>query len=140
MMYFQQKKMKRFTLFLLSATLYTAACNDAAKSPGSGNTGKGNMAGGGCSYKNDTAIAEVVKIDKRDTDRYDILFVLRSAIFLPAGRDTLHYATEKHSMITGDELKTMGIKVGDHYKYIVSTIISGSCNPTVTQLVMEKVK
>jgi hypothetical protein len=127
--------MKRIALYLLLAALYMAACNDSAKSPGSD-----NMTGGPCSYKDYEAIAEVIKIDKRDTDRYDILFVLRSNTYTPAGHDTLHYVHEKHNLLTGEELKKLDVKMGDRYKYIISTIISGSCNPTVKQLIMEKVK
>jgi hypothetical protein len=126
--------MQQWTGLLVWVLLFTTACNNATeKSP----TG-GGMAGGGCTYRYDTAIAEVVKINKIDTDRYDILFVLhRNGPGLVSG-DTLHYAKEKKGLLSTAELKAWDVKMGNNYPYIVSTILSGACNPQMTQLVMEK--
>lgn len=131
--------MKRLIAVSLLAVFCAAACNNTPNEKNEPSGGGGNMDGGGCRYNDDTAIAEVVKINKMDVNRNDILFVLRSKS-IPAGRDTLHYASEKRGALSDEELKKLDVKPGDHYPYIISTIISGSCNPQTTRLVMEKIK
>jgi hypothetical protein len=73
-------------------------------------------------------------------NQHDILFVLRSNRIASGSQDTLHYASEKRGLLSDEALKTLDVKPGDHYTYIVSTIVSGSCNPQTTMLVMEKIK
>jgi hypothetical protein len=132
--------MKQLIVYVLFALFLATACNDTVKEKNEPAGGGSNMDGGGCTYKHDTAIAEVVKINTIDVNRYDILFVLSSNRSAPGRQDTLHYASEKRGLLSGEELKKLDVKPGDHYTYIVSTIISGSCNPQTTMLVMEKIK
>jgi hypothetical protein len=130
--------MKQLAAPFLWILFFTVACNNATEQPIAG--GGGNMAGGGCTYKHDTLTAEVVKINKIDTDRYDVLFVLNGKGYASGNRDTLHYAKEKKELLAQATLKALDIKLGNQYPYIVSTIVSGACNPQTTQLVMEKVQ
>jgi hypothetical protein len=132
----------RFFISLLCLVFLVIACNSATDSVdgGGGKSGGENMAGGPCSYKTDSTIAEVIKINKIDTNSYDILFVLRNKSAFNIAPDTLHYANELHGLLTGEEIKAKDIKIGDHYRYFVSSIINGSCTPHITQLNMTKVK
>jgi hypothetical protein len=132
--------MKRLIAVSLLVVFFAAACNNSPKEKNEPSGGGGNMDGGGCRYKDDTTIAEVVKVNKIDVNRNDILFVLKGGSIAPGSRDTLHYASEKRGLLSDEELKKLDVKQGDHYPYIISTIISGSCNPQTTRLVMEKIK
>jgi hypothetical protein len=129
--------MKQLVTGSLFVLIFAAACSNAPTEKKEPSGGGGNVDGGGCRYRNDTAIAEVIKINKIDTNRYDILFALSGGRI---AADTLHYAKEKKGLLSEEELKKMDIKAGDHYPYITSTIISGHCNPEIRQLVMEKIK
>jgi hypothetical protein len=130
--------MKQWTALFLWVLIFTTACNNAAKEPVAG--GGGNMAGGGCTYRHDTATAQVVKINKIDADRFDVLFVLHGGSYPLGNTDTLHYAKEKKELLSTAALKTWHVAIGSRYPYIVSTIISGACNPQTTRLVMEQMQ
>lgn len=131
--------MKQLIAYSLFVLFLATACNDTVNEKNEPAGGGGNMAGGGCTYKHDTAIAEVVKINKIDVNRNDIQLVLKGGR-IAGSQDTLHYVSEKRGSLSDEALKQLDVKPGDRYPYIVSTIISGSCNPQTTQLVMEKVK
>jgi hypothetical protein len=132
--------MKQLITGTLFALIFAAACNNTPKEKNEPSGGGGNMDGGGCTYKADTAIAEVVKVNRMGVNRNDILFVLKGGGIATGSQDTLHYASEKRGSLSDEELRKLDVKPGDRYPYIVSTIVSGSCNPQTTQLVMEKVK
>jgi hypothetical protein len=132
--------MKQLTVLSLVALFFATACNNAVKEKNEPAGGGGNVDGGGCKYKDDTAIARVIKINKMDTNSNDILFVLSGNSIAPGGQDTLHYVSEKKESLSDEALRKLDVKPGDRYPYIISTIISGQCNPQITRLVMEKIK
>jgi hypothetical protein len=143
MVIFEKKRMNHSLFALL--LLCCISCNNKKTDPHNGEKNKpqdgGDVAGGPCTYKDYVMSATVIAIKGEDSTRMNVFFVLGDADGMSrvvGKRDTINYYSEKMNYLTPSKIKEMGIVKGAQYKYIESQIVSGSCNPTVRQLVMTK--
>lgn len=91
--------------------------------------------GGGCSYRYDTIPARVVKIERQATQQPRVLFVLlRNA----ASTDTIPYFMANGKDLSEEEIKEKGVVEGAVFQFITGEIKSGSCNPSLKRIVLNK--
>lgn len=118
-------------LFSCLLAIWCFSCNNTQKDP----PGPREVpAGGPCSYKHDTLPARVVKINRQPNSMPGVYFEVR---YSETHSDTVSYNTTNKRDISEEEITKSGIKPGAVFRYIVSEITSGSCNPRVTQLLLE---
>lgn len=91
--------------------------------------------GGPCSYQYDTIPARVVKIERQATQQPRVLFVLlRNA----ASTDTIPYFMANGKDLSEEEIKEKGVVEGAVFQFITGEIKSGSCNPSLKRIVLNK--
>jgi len=94
-------------------------------------------AGGPCTYKEDIYPARLIKLVTNDSISYDVHFsVTRNN---GAGTpDTVNLHFINNSYIKAEQVKADSIAVGKTYKLVDQTILTGSCNPHVQSIKLEK--
>jgi len=110
---------------LLLPLIYMAACNNKKE--------KEIPAGGPCSYKEEILPAKLVKLVTTDSLTYDAQFEIGST---STDTVTLHFLN--HTYINAEQVKKDSIATGKVYKLVEQTIISGSCNPHIRTIRLEK--
>jgi hypothetical protein len=120
--------MKQF--FYLLVICVTLSCNNRKKE---------TPDGGPCSYEDKIYPAKLIKLDPSpDSSEYDAWFEINRLNDAPADyRDTVHYSPHNYR-IPGEEVKKDSIAVGKVYKFISSTLKTGSCNPHVENVILER--
>jgi hypothetical protein len=116
--------MRYFAAILL---LYVASCN----------TSDNNEAGGPCSYDYDTLAAVVVQMPAIDSNQFDIVMALHDKDLRPIN-DTIRYSQEQHHLITAEEIATQKIQLNDTLLFVKGRMITGSCNPNYSRLLMKR--
>lgn len=91
--------------------------------------------GGECDYQNEDFPALILEIDSSNVN-YCNLKLLR----LPERIDTLIYTEINGNDLRVDSLKVKNILVGDTIIYQIQTNVSGTCQPTIELIVVEKFK
>jgi hypothetical protein len=121
--------MKQF-LCLLIIFLILNACNNGKKE-------KEIPAGGPCSYEDKFYPARLVKLEASpDSSTFNGWFEIDNSS--GNGKDTISYLRMTNRSITKEQLQKDSIAVGNVYKYVVSTIKTGDCNPDVRTIRLEK--
>ena len=92
-------------------------------------------AGGPCSYKDKTYPAKVIDIRREPNSPARVLFEVS---YNSGSRDTISYYMTNNRDITEEEIKQKGVAKDSVFQLVVSEIVSGSCNPRVKHLVLEK--
>ena len=122
--------MKQF-LCLLIIFLILNACNNGKKE-------KEIPAGGPCSYEDKFYPARLVKLEASpDSNTYNGWFEIDN----PSGngtKDTISYLRFTNNSLTKEELQKDSIATGNTYKYVVSTIRTGACNPDIRTIRLER--
>jgi len=93
--------------------------------------------GGPCTYETKIYPATVIAIDNMDSTYADILFSINDE----AGRlyrDSVSWYMETKGWLELAQIKKDSIVVGKKYKYFVDKIKTGSCNPHIEKLLLEK--
>ena len=107
------------------------SCNNTRKeTPGGGEV----PSGGPCSYKQDTFPARVVNIKRLPNSPPAVFFEVQLS---GTNSDTVVYSMVNNRSISEEEITRQGVKTGAVFQYIVSSIVSGSCNPHVNHLELE---
>lgn len=123
--------MKRF-LYLLTLSALISSCNNGKKE-------KEIPDGGPCSYEEKIFPAKLIRLDATpDSSVYDAWFEVNKLNDAAADhKDTVHYSPD-NSRIPVEQIKKDSIAVGNLYKYVVSTIKSGTCNPHIERIILER--
>lgn len=108
--------------------MFCSACNAA-----NDNT----AAGGPCTYQYDTVPAVITSIAAVDSAHYNLSFVINKK---GAYKDTTDYYALSGKYVTGEELKAKNISLNDAVIFVDGNIVSGSCNPVVSQLLLQHYK
>lgn len=122
-------KTKSNYLFCCFIAAVLIACNS--------NKEKEEPTGGPCSYETKIYPATVIKIEKKDSLKADIIFRIddnTGRLY----RDSVSWYMEKREWILLSMIEKDRIGVGRKYQYEVQRIISGSCNPAIETLKLEK--
>jgi hypothetical protein len=93
--------------------------------------------GGPCSYEDKTYPARLIKLEENaDSITYNAWLEIDN----PAGKDkdTISYLRMTNQSISKEQLQKDSIAVGNIYKYVVSTIKTGDCNPDVRTIRLER--
>lgn len=121
--------MKYFFYFLVIGTVLS--CNNQKKE-------KENVDGGPCSYEDKVYPAKLVKLEASpDNSSYNGWFEIDN----PSGngaKDTISYLRMTNQSISKEQLQKDNIAVGKEYKYVVSTIKTGACNPDIRTIRLER--
>lgn len=118
--------MKRIFSFVLALLLFLS-CNNNREQP----------AGGPCSYETRTWMATVIKIDPIDSLQNDVVFNIRNENG-ELVRDSVSLYMENKTWLTAAELVKDSVQVGKKFKYFIDEIKTGSCNPRIEKLTLEK--
>jgi hypothetical protein len=89
-------------------------------------------AGGPCSYRDTRIGATVLAIDSVGEESRDLQLKLDSNNFYMPPDDTTYYHLHNNTYITRTLADSLQIAVGKKYNFVISEIVSGSCNPLVT--------
>jgi hypothetical protein len=92
-------------------------------------------AGGPCSYKSKTLPARVIDIRREPNSQPSVFFEVSHNL---GDLDTISYFTINNRNITEEEIKQKGVAKDAVFQLEVSEITSGSCNPMVRRLSLEK--
>ena len=111
--------------------LIIASCNNNKKE-------KENVDGGPCSYKEEAHPAKLLSLQIIDSLSYDAQFEIEAGSQSADKPDTVLFHSLNNHYIEAKKIKSDTITVGKTYKYIVKTIVSGSCDPTVRIISLEK--
>lgn len=118
-------------LSLAFLILILNSCSDNKKE-------KEEVAGGPCSYEDKFYPARLVKLEASpDSSAYNGWFEIDN----PSGngtKDTINYMRMTNRDITKEQLQKDSITVGNTYKYVVSTLNTGACNPDIRTIRLEK--
>jgi hypothetical protein len=91
-------------------------------------------AGGPCSYRDTRIGATVLAIDSVGEESLDLQLKLDSNSFINQPDNTVFYNHHNNSYITLREADSLQIAVGKKYNFVISEIVSGSCNPLVMRV------
>jgi hypothetical protein len=119
--------MKQFLCLLIIFVIINSCKNGKKETP----------AGGPCSYEDKTYPARLIKLEQNaDSITYNAWLEINN----PAGngKDTISYFRMTNHGITKEQLQKDSIAVGNNYKYVVSTIKTGDCNPDVRRIRLER--
>ena len=121
--------MKRILYLLTIAAIINSCKNGKKEIP----------AGGPCSYEDKIYPAKLIRLDPSpDSSEYDAWFEIdRLNDAPPDYRDTVHYS-QHNSRIPAEQIKKDSIAIGNLYKYVESIIKSGSCNPHIESIRLER--
>lgn len=119
--------MKNISLLLL-ITLLQLACNNTT----------GNVDGGPCTYKEDIHPAKLIKLETNDSLVCDALFEIEAGLQSAGKKDTVSFNQLNNRYIEKTQIENDSIAEGKVYKYIIQTITSGSCNPDIRTIRLEK--
>lgn len=89
--------------------------------------------GGPCTYKDHFYPAVMLSIDSSSVGDCDFQVMIHGTF-----NDTLYYHEARNYPLPLDSLHQKNIKVGDTITFLESTIVTGSCSPRMTLLLLEK--
>ncbi len=118
--------MKNISLLLLVMLLL--ACNNTSN----------NADGGPCAYKEDIHPARLIKLETNDSLVYDALFEIEAGLQSTDKKDTVSFNRLNNRYIEKAQIEKDSIAEGKIYKYIIQTITSGSCDPDIRIILLEK--
>lgn len=98
--------------------------------------GRKNISGGPCSYQTIYYPATIIEIENADSLTNEVFFRVDYGGI--NHYDTLWYSLAFGDFISTAELEKQNLKVGDVVKYEHRKIISGSCNPDIYRLTLNK--
>lgn len=120
--------MKKIFLQIISIAVLAGCSNHKKEKP----------AGGPCAYVDHTYPAKLIKLEASpDSSTFNPLFEIDDPL-IDGMKDTLSYLRFSNQSVTKEQLKKDSIAVGNVYKYIVSTIIEGACDPDIRRLSLER--
>jgi hypothetical protein len=121
----------KFFLALLLPFSYFIACNNSKHE-------KETPAGGPCSYKEEAHPAKLISLVTIDSTNYDALFEVSTGLQVTNKPDTMRFHFLNNTYIKGKQIKADSIAVGKIYKLIDQRIVSGTCNPHIQTIRLEK--
>ena len=116
----------KFIRPLLLLLIFPGACTNRKKE-------KEVPAGGPCTYKEEIHPAKLIKLETTDSINYDAQF--ETGTGMP---DTVTFHFLNHAYIKAEQVRVDSIAVGKVYKLVEQSIISGSCNPHIRTIRLEK--
>ncbi|MBI5858340.1 MAG: hypothetical protein HZB42_11920 [Sphingobacteriales bacterium] len=109
----------------------TGSCSDDKKE-------KENVDGGPCTYEDKFYPAKLVRLEASpDSSLYNGWFEIDNPLG-SGDKDTISYMRMTNRDITKEQLQKDSIAVGNTYKYVVSTIKTGACNPDIRTIRLER--
>jgi hypothetical protein len=123
-------KKKKVYLQLLSVLFFSGivyACNYNKKQP----------SGGPCKYETIIYPAAVIAVDTGNSP--DVIFRVKDLSGV-VYRDSVSWFKEKAISLTREKIIQESIRMGNRYKYEIMKITSGSCDPQIETLKLEKYK
>ncbi|MBI3139958.1 MAG: hypothetical protein HYZ15_15380 [Sphingobacteriales bacterium] len=119
--------MKKQLLFLFTLSLFFSCRN-----------GSGKIDGGPCSYRETLYPAKLIRLETKDSLRYEAYFELEAGLQSAGKKDTVSYEVLNYRPVTAEEVRKDSLAEGSICRYVIRDIISGSCTPRVIQLQLEK--
>lgn len=113
---------------IFATALFCSACNAATDN---------SAAGGPCTYQYDTVPAVILSIATVDSANYNLSLVINRKGTV---RDSTDYYTLSGRYVNDKELKAKKINLDDTVIFVEGSIVSGSCNPAVSRLVLQHYK
>jgi hypothetical protein len=127
MFIYKKNFMKRFLNLLIIAVVINSCSNGK----------KENVDGGPCSYEDKFYPARLIKLEASpDSSTFNGWFEIDDPS--GKGKDTISYLRMTNHDITKEQLKKDSIATGNIYKYVVSMIKTGECNPDVRSIRLER--
>lgn len=123
----------KYLLMLAVTTAFLFSCNNSKND-------KGDMNGGGCSYKDEIHPAKLLALKKVDSLTYDGQFEIEAGIRNPDAPDTVFFHNLTNQYIKADDIAKDSIAPGKIYQYVIQTIVTGSCDPHIMTLRMKPYK
>ena len=117
--------------WVLLPVIGLSACNN-------GKQEKEVPAGGPCSYKEDTFPAKLIQLSTSDSSSYNAQFEITRRMNTPDAPDTVLFHSLNNTYINAAQIISDSIAVGKIYKLIEQNIVSGSCNPHLQHIRLEK--
>jgi hypothetical protein len=93
--------------------------------------------GGPCTYETKNYPAIVIGIEKQDSLNADIIFKIETGTG-EVYHDSVSWYMENNSWILISQIEKDSISIGKKYKYRLDFIKTGSCNPHIERLTLEK--
>ena len=113
---------------LAGQTLLLLACNGGRRPPA--------LDGGPCRYKTSTREAVLIALPDINTQEYDAKFVVKKNA--GEGNDTFLFSFfNNYHYLRSDELPKDSLVIGKAYTYEEQQIVTGSCNPHITNIRLE---
>ena len=114
----------------IALVLIASSCSNNKKE-------KENVDGGPCTYEDKFYPAKLLKLEASpDSGSWNGWFEIDNPV--GNGKDTISYLRMTNQNITKEQLQKDSIAVGAVYKYVVSIIKTGSCNPDIRTIRLEK--
>ena len=120
--------MKKNTLILISCLIFLFCCHHKLQ----------NVDGGPCNYSINHFQAEVISIDSLSPYEFNLTFICPD-YKVEKDKDTFSYYNLYHSYLTPSVIREKRIHPGQKIPFHVDIIESGSCNPLVTQLMIDSI-
>lgn len=120
--------MKIFFLQLIFLSMIIACANHKKEIPD----------GGPCSYEDHIYPAKLIRLEASpDSSSFNPWFEIEDPLSQGI-KDTISYMRFSNKNITKEQMQKDSIAIGSLYKYIVSTIKTGSCDPDVRRIILER--
>jgi hypothetical protein len=95
-------------------------------------------AGGPCTYKEEVHPAKLIRLQTTDSLNYDGQFEVQRGLQPANIADTVFFHFLNNTYIKVEHIKKDSIEVGKIYKLVEQSILSGSCNPHIQTIRLEK--
>jgi hypothetical protein len=123
------KRMKTI-LLLVFIPFILQACSNGQKE-------NGNRTGGPCNYRDQIYPARLITLEASpDSSTYDAWFEIEDPS--GQGKDTINYLRMTNRLITKEQVEKGDIRTNHNYKYVVSTITTGDCDPDMRNIILEE--
>lgn len=93
--------------------------------------------GGPCTYETKIYPATIIAVEKTDSLHAELLFRIEDE-YGKIYRDSVSWYMENKNRLKISDLKKDSVIPGKKYKYMIDLIKTGSCNPHIERLTLEK--
>ncbi len=119
--------MKKQLLFLFSLSLLFSCDNGSRK-----------IDGGPCTYRETRHPAKLIRLETRDSLRYEAYFELEAGVRSAGKKDTVSYEVLNYRPVTAEEVRKDSLAEGRICSYIIQDILTGACDPHIQLIRLDK--
>lgn len=119
--------MKKQLLFFFTVSLLFS-CKDE----------KSKVNGGPCTYRETRHPAKLIRLETRDSLRYEAYFELEAGVRSAGKKDTVSYEVLNYRPVTAEEVRKDSLAEGRICTYIIQDIATGHCDPHIQIIRLDK--